>query len=151
MSFAELVEGPVQSRGIAINSAASAPTIGPLGEGWKIRIINSPDQTGQHEVYKLVFQPSGLFNSVTHGPKAKRELMVISGVLKVAPADNTALVTVGDTTRYYANCTHAIHASGGPAIAFLIIESSWTQSVGKFLCGLQRLKRNMPQRQTQLL
>ena len=92
VDFAELVEDPAQSRGIEIMSAASTPTIGTLGEGCRIRILNSPDQTGQHEVYELEFQPDGLLESAPHGPKAKEQLMVISGVLEVISGDNTAVV-----------------------------------------------------------
>ena len=51
----ELVEEQVQSHGIAPMSMASTPTVGTLGEGCRIHILNSPDQTGQHEVYKLEF------------------------------------------------------------------------------------------------
>ena len=57
VDFVELVENPVQSRGIEIMSSASTPTIGILGEGCHIRILNTPGQTGQHEVYEFVFQP----------------------------------------------------------------------------------------------
>tara|TARA_B110000208_G_scaffold105840_1_gene131286 strand:+ start:1296 stop:1520 length:225 start_codon:yes stop_codon:yes gene_type:complete len=73
------VEDPVQSRGIEIMPAASPPTIGILGEGCRIRILNPPEQAGQHEVYELAFQPDGLLDSAPHGPKAKEQLMVIQG------------------------------------------------------------------------
>tara|TARA_B110000879_G_C10663806_1_gene315308 strand:+ start:249 stop:437 length:189 start_codon:yes stop_codon:yes gene_type:complete len=59
--------------------AASPPTIGILGEGCRIRILNPPEQAGQHEVYELAFQPDGLLDSAPHGPKAKEQLMVIQG------------------------------------------------------------------------
>ena len=52
VDFAELLEDPVQSWGIEIMSSASTPTIGTLGEGCRIRILNPPGQTGQHEVYE---------------------------------------------------------------------------------------------------
>jgi DNA-binding XRE family transcriptional regulator len=124
VDFAKLVEDPAQSRGIEIMSAASTPTIGTLGEGCRIRILNSPDQTGQHEVYELEFQPDGLLESAPHGPKAKEQLMVISGVLEVISGDNTAVVCAGDTARYDANCHHAIRSHEGRATAFLIVENS---------------------------
>ena len=59
--------------------AASPPTIGILGEGCRIRILNPPEQAGQHEVYELAFQPDGLLDSAPHGPKPKEQLMVIQG------------------------------------------------------------------------
>ena len=124
VDFAELVEEPVQSRGIEIMPAASTPTIGTLGEGCKIRILNSPDQTGLHEVYELDFQADGLLDSAPHGPKAKEQLMVISGVLEVTSGKNKALVHTGDTARYDANCPHAIRSPDGRAMAFLIVKNS---------------------------
>jgi transcriptional regulator with XRE-family HTH domain len=104
VDFAELLEDPVQSWGIEIMSSTSTPTIGTLGEGCRIRILNPPGQTGQHEVYELAFQPDGLLNSAPHGPKAKEQLMVISGILEVTSSENTALARAVDTARYDANC-----------------------------------------------
>ena len=103
VDFAELVENPVQSRGIEIMSSASTPTIGTLGEGCRIRILNPPGQTGKHEVYELAFLPDGLLDSAPHGPKAKEQLMMISGILEVTSSENTALARAGDTARYDAN------------------------------------------------
>ena len=103
VDFAELLEDPVQSWGIEIMSSASTPTIGTLGEGCRIRILNPPGQTGQHEVYELAFQPDGLPDSAPHGPKAKEQLMMISGILEVTSSENTALARAGDTARYDAN------------------------------------------------
>ena len=124
VDFAELVEEPVQSCGIEIMSAASTPTISTLGEGCIIRILNSPDQTGKHEVYELAFQPNGSLDSAPHGPRAKEQLMVISGVLEVTSGKNKALAHAGDTARYDASCPHTICSPNGRAVAFLIVENS---------------------------
>ena len=124
VDFANLVEEPIQSRGIEIMSAASTPTIGTLGEGCRIRILNSPNQVGQHEVYELSFQPKGSLDSAPHGPKAKEQLMVISGILEITSGENKASVHPGDTARYDASCPHAIRSLSGHAMAFLIVENS---------------------------
>ncbi|MDT2075439.1 MAG: XRE family transcriptional regulator [Planktomarina sp.] len=124
LDFADLVEEPVQSRGIEIMPAASTPTISTLGQGCRIRILNSPEKTGQHEVYELEFQSNGSLDSAPHGPKAKEQLMVISGVLEVTSGENKALVHAGDTARYDANCPHTIYSPNGCAMAFLIVENS---------------------------
>ena len=80
---AKLVEEPVQSRGVEIMSSASTPTIGTLGEGCRIRILNSLAQAGQHEVYELVFQHQGSLDNAPHRAKAKEQLMVILGALEI--------------------------------------------------------------------
>ena len=89
-------------------SSASTPTIGTLGEGCRIRILNSLAQAGQHEVYELAFQHQGSLDNAPHGPKAKEQLMVISGALKITSGANKALVHAGDTACYDASCPHAI-------------------------------------------
>ena len=124
IDFAELIEEPVQSRGIEVMPAASTPTIGSLGEGCRIRILNPPSQTGQYEVYELAFQPQGALDSAPHGPKAREQLTVITGTLQVTSGSYTALLRAGDTARYDANCPHAIRAPDGRAMAFLIVENS---------------------------
>ena len=68
---AKLVEESIQSRHIDIMLATSTPTIGNLSEGCRIRILNSPSQAGQHEVYGLAFQPKGSLESAPRRPKAK--------------------------------------------------------------------------------
>ena len=55
VDFAELVEDPVQSQGIEIMSSASTATMGTLGKGCRIRILNPPGPISQHEVYELAF------------------------------------------------------------------------------------------------
>ena len=57
-------------------------------------------------------------------PKAKEQLVVISGVLEVTSGKNKALAHAGDTARYDANCPHTIHYPNGRAMAFLIVENS---------------------------
>ena len=108
VNFSELVEEPVQSRGIEIMSAASTPTVGTIGEGCRIRILNSSEQKGQHEVYELIFQSDGLLDSAPHGLKIKEQLMVIAGVLEITSGDNTAVECARDTASYDANYPHAI-------------------------------------------
>ena len=69
----------------------SNPSIGTLSEGCKIRILNSPNQGGQHEVYGLEFQLKGSLDSAPRRQKVKEQVVVISGVLEITSVENKAL------------------------------------------------------------
>ena len=102
----------------------SNPSIGTLSEGCKIRILNSPNQAGQHEVHRLAFQLKGSLDSAPRRPKAKEQVMVISGVLEITSVENNALVHPSDTACYDASCPHATQSLNGHAMASLIVENS---------------------------
>ena len=104
--------------------AASTPNIGTLSEGCRICIFNSSNQAGQHEVYGLAFQLKGSLDSAPRRPKAKEQVMVISGVLEITSVENNALVHHSDTARYHASSPHATQSLNGHAMASLIVENS---------------------------
>ena len=102
----------------------SNPRIGTLSEGCNLRILNSHNQAGQHEVYGLAFQLKGSLDSAPRRPKAKEQVMVISGVLEITSVENNALVHPSDAARYDAICPHATQSLNGHAMASLIVENS---------------------------
>ena len=123
VDFAGLLEGR-PSAGIAVVRAEAAPVIGGRGRDLVIRILSPAEAVGEHEVYDLVFGPGGELVSDPHSTGCRESLTVISGQIRVVSGDEESRLGPGDTARYPADRTHAIHAEGGPARAILIVQDS---------------------------
>ena len=98
------------------------PAIESKREGWQIRILSPPAQTGKHEVYDLSLRKDGALVSDPHRQGCREHLTVIEGSLWVTSDDATVELGEGDTARYAADCPHAIRAGSSPARAILVVQ-----------------------------
>jgi len=126
VDFAELLDDERADGMIKeIMLAHRTPTIDSQGEGCRIRILSSPDQAGQLEVYEIQFSANGRLVSEPHQQGCCEHLTVLEGSLSVSAGEETAELSVGDTIRYAADCNHAIRAVKKAAKALLIVQNSY--------------------------
>ena len=123
VDFAGLLEGHV-TPAIEIVRAEVAPVIDGRGAGVRIRILSPAETVGEHEVYDLEFHAEGKLDSDPHASGCREHLTVISGKMRLFSGGEACVLGPGDTARYPADRSHAIHAEGGPARAILIVQDS---------------------------
>ncbi|MGL4281721.1 MAG: helix-turn-helix domain-containing protein [Albidovulum sp.] len=123
VDFAGLLEGRT-APGIEVIRAEAAPVIGGRGQGVQIRILSPAEAAGEHEVYDLRFETGGKLISDPHGPGCREHLTVLEGNVRVVSGEDTQVLTIGDTARYFADRPHRIEAEGGAARAILIVQNS---------------------------
>jgi len=125
IDFAEILDNARTDSTIKeIMRAQRTPTIDSQGEGCRIRILSSPAQAGQLEVYEIQFTADGMLVSDPHRRGCIEQLTVVEGALTVDAGEETADLNEGDTIRYAADCNHAVRAAGMPAKALLIVQNS---------------------------
>lgn len=125
VDFAGLLDdGNAASAIKEIMHARRTPTIDSQGEGCRIRILSPPDQAGRLEVYEIQFAQNGALVSDPHRQGCREDLTVLEGFLEVTAGDEVAKLSVGDTIRYAADCTHSIRATGVSAKALLLVHNS---------------------------
>jgi XRE family transcriptional regulator, regulator of sulfur utilization len=124
VDFAGLLEAkPVP--GIDVTRQDAAPVMTGHGKGVRIRILSPAETVGDHEVYDLTFQPGAALVSLPHSLGCREHLTVIEGRLRVISGGEEAEIGQGDTARYFADRSHAIHeGAGAVARAILIVQGS---------------------------
>ena len=104
--------------------AEQIPVVMSQGEGCKIRILSSPENVGNTEIYDLEFDAKAELASKAHRSGCIEDLTVLSGSLVVTADGATEVVNKGDTIRYVADRAHSIQAKNKKARAILVVTGS---------------------------
>lgn len=100
--------------------AGQVPVIRDRSAGCDIRILSSPDEVGQTEVYDIDFNAGAALESAPHKTGCTEHLTVISGSVEVLSDGEQAVADAGDTVRYAADVDHAIRAEHAARVILVV-------------------------------
>lgn len=101
-------------------TAGQVPVIRDRTAGCDIRILSSPEEVGQTEVYDIDFDAGSALESAPHKAGCVEHLTVISGSVEVQSDAETVTAGTGDTVRYAADLDHAIRAADAARVILVV-------------------------------
>ncbi|TYC63659.1 helix-turn-helix transcriptional regulator [Rhodobacterales bacterium] len=121
VDFAGLLAEETSEDRVEIVHEHQTPALDRAGDGCKIRILSSPQDTGTFEVYELIFAAGGRLESRPHERGTREQLIAEEGRMEVTSGVAKGAISKGDTARYAADVSHSIAALDGPARAILMV------------------------------
>lgn len=126
VDFAGLIEDEISDQNPikTITRAEQVPVIGGYGSDCTIRVLSTPEDLGDTEIYDITFEKGGALNSEAHAKGCVETLTVFSGEVIVTSGNASENLGQGDTIRYAADHAHSIKAPNGPVHCLLVVSGA---------------------------